>query len=365
MSDGPSLSLRGLSKTYPGAVHAVNDLSLDVAAHELVAVVGPSGCGKSTLLRLVAGLEEASAGEVWIEGARADHLSPRERDVALVFQSHSLFPHMTAFDNMAYGLRLRGVAAREVDTRVQEAAQTLGLGALLERRPAAMSGGERQRIALGRALVRRPRLLLLDEPLSSLDAHLRAELRREIVRLHRRLGAVTLLVTHDQSEALSLADRVAVLKEGTLQQVGTPAILVERPANRFVAGFIGVPAMSFFEGELHEVDGQLTFHSPALTLQAPERWRATLPAVRERAVVLGVRPEGWTVAPGAATRGEVEWVERIGDRLYAHVRLDNSVAVAVCHEPVMRGEVVALTPHPERVFFFDSHSGRALVPVTG
>lgn len=360
MSDGPALSLRGLTKTYPGLVRAVNDLSLDVADHELVAVVGPSGCGKSTLLRLVAGLEEASAGEVWIAGERADHLSPRERDVALVFQSHSLFPHMTAFDNLAYGLRLRGVAAKEIATRVQEAAETLGLGSLLQRRPSALSGGERQRVALGRALVRRPRLLLLDEPLSSLDAHLRAELRREIVRLHRRLGAVTLLVTHDQSEALSLADRVAVLKDGTLQQVGTPATLVERPANRFVAGFIGVPAMSFFEGELCEADGRLVFRHPALTLEIPGQWSETLSAARDRAVVLGVRPEAWTVGQPGETRGEVEWAERIGDRLYTHVRLGDTVAVVLCPEPARTGEVVHLAVHAKSVFLFDSQSGRSL-----
>jgi multiple sugar transport system ATP-binding protein len=362
------LEIRGLSKVHPGAIHALRELSLDVAPRELLAVVGPSGCGKSTLLRLVAGLDSPTSGEVRIAGERANEWSPRERDVALVLESHSLFPHMSAFDNMAYGLRLRGTARAEIAARVEDAARTLGLEGLLARRPAQLSGGERQRVALGRALVRRPRLLLLDEPLSSLDAHLRAELRQEIVRVHRRLGAMTLLVTHDQAEALSVADRVAVLEAGALQQVGAPASLYESPSNRFVAGFIGVPAASFFEGRLVAENGHLLFQGPNLTVRVPEALRSAFRDLGARDVVAGVRPEHWRWADvsrgGArrATRGQVEWIEWTGWKAVAHVRVGEAAVRAVCGETTpATGETVHLEPDPDRVLYFDGATGRALV----
>jgi ABC-type sugar transport system ATPase subunit len=362
---GPALCLRGLTKVYPGGIVALRDITLEVAPGELLAVVGPSGCGKSTMLRLVAGLDGADEGQVEILGRAADALSPRERDVALVFQSHSLFPHMSAFDNMAYGLRLRGTPADEVVHRVGEAARTLGIDALLARRPSQLSGGERQRVALGRALVRRARILLLDEPLSSLDAHQRADLRQEILRVHRLLGAVTLLVTHDQAEASSLANRVAVLKEGTLQQVGTPAELYARPANRFVAGFIGVPAASFFEGRLVRQEGRIVFESPSLSFPVAEAWRSTLASPSEGDVVVAIRPEHWTwgqpeTGSGLTTaHGRVEWIEWAGPRAFARVRLGARLVVALCPErPPIVGEEVYLRPDPDRVLFFDRGGGR-------
>ena len=363
-----ALSIQGLTKVYPGGIVALRDVTLEVAPGELLAVVGPSGCGKSTLLRLVAGLDGADEGEVRTFGRVADALSPRERDVALVFQSHSLFPHMTAFDNMAYGLRLRGTPAGEVAQRVGEAARTLGVLDLLARRPSQLSGGERQRVALGRALVRRARILLLDEPLSSLDAHLRADLRQEILRVHRLLGAVTLLVTHDQAEAMSLADRVAVLKEGRLQQVGTPAELYERPANRFVAGFIGVPAASFFEGGVVQQDHQIVFESPSLTFAVAEQWWSALAGRGEGDVVVGIRPEHWEwgqpepVTGLAAAHGRVEWVEWAGPRAFAHIRVGEGLVVALCREraPAV-GDEAHLRPDPHRVLFFDRGSGQSLL----
>ncbi|HEY6553577.1 MAG TPA: ABC transporter ATP-binding protein [Vicinamibacteria bacterium] len=356
----PALSMRGLSKAYPGGIVALREMTLDVAPGELVAVVGPSGCGKSTLLRLVAGLEGADLGEIRIEDRVADALSPRERDVALVFQTHSLFPHLNAFDNMAYGLRLRGTPAQEIAARVGEAARSLGIEALLTRRPAQLSGGERQRVALGRALVRRARLLLLDEPLSSLDAHLRADLRQVILRVHRLLGGVTLLVTHDQAEAMGLADRVAVLKEGALQQVGSPAELYERPANRFVAGFIGVPAASFFEGDTIRRGDEIVFESPELSFALDS---TSLPALADHAgkrLVAGVRPEHWQWRPVGATgerdtaRGRVEWLEWAGSRAFAHVRIGDTLVVALCPQqaPAL-GDEVHLRPDPSRVLLFD------------
>ncbi len=360
-----ALSVRGVTKTYPGGIVALRDVDLNVAKGELVAVVGPSGCGKSTLLRLVAGLDRADTGAIALGGQIADGLSPRERDVALVFQSHSLFPHLSAFDNMAYGLRLRGTPAPEIADRVGEAARTLGIEGLLARRPSQLSGGERQRVALGRALVRRARVLLLDEPLSSLDAHLRADLRREILRVHRLLGAVTLLVTHDQTEALSLADRVAVLKEGTLQQVGTPVELYEKPANRFVAGFIGVPAVSFFEGRIARREGSLIFECSSFTLPVAE-CRGAGSGV-EGAVIAAIRPERWalgrhdTTDVAATVAGQVEWVEWAGPRAYAHVRLGDALVVVLCPEhPPAVGDAVQLRPDPGHVLFFDHATGKRL-----
>jgi multiple sugar transport system ATP-binding protein len=360
----PALSIRGLTKEYPGGIVALRDLTLAVAPGELLAVVGPSGCGKSTLLRLVAGLEGADAGEIRIEDRVADALSPRERDVALVFQSHSLFPHLSAFDNMAYGLRLRGTPGQEITARVGEAARSLGIEPLLTRRPAQLSGGERQRVALGRALVRRARLLLLDEPLSSLDAHLRADLRQVILRVHRLLGAVTLLVTHDQAEAMGLADRVAVLKEGALQQVGSPAELYERPANRFVAGFIGVPARSFFEGDVVSRGDEIAFESADLSFAMERRCLASLADHAGKGLVAGIRPEHWQWAPvGAAgergdAHGRVEWLEWAGSRAFAHVRVGDTLIVALCPErPPALGDEVRLRPDPARVLFFDRAGG--------
>jgi multiple sugar transport system ATP-binding protein len=364
---GPAVAIHGLTKGYPGGIVALRDVTLEVAPGELLAVVGPSGCGKSTLLRLVAGLDDADVGQVEIDGRVADALSPRERDVALVFQSHSLFPHMSAFDNMAYGLRLRGTPADEVRRRVGEAARTLGLEALLARRPSQLSGGERQRVALGRALVRRARILLLDEPLSSLDAHLRAELRQEILRVHRLLGAVTLLVTHDQAEALSLADRVAVLKEGSLQQVGTPTELYDAPANRFVAGFIGVPATSFFEGTPVSHGGGMVFESPSLTFPVGEAWRSALAGRGTGDLVAGIRPEHWRwgrpepVSGLQAAHGSVEWIEWAGPRAFAHVRVGVGVVIALCSgRAPARGDEVHLRPDPDLVLFFERTTGQSL-----
>jgi len=358
----PALAVRGITKTYPGGPVALRDLTLEIAKGELLAVLGPSGCGKSTLLRIVAGLDHPDVGAVEIGDRRADALSPRERDAALVFQTHSLFPHLSAFENLAYGLRLRGTPKGEIASRVDDAARTLGILGLLSRRPSELSGGERQRVALGRALVRRARILLLDEPLSSLDAHLRADLRLEILRVHRLLGAVTVLVTHDQTEALSLADRVAVLKEGTLQQVGAPVELYEKPANRFVAGFIGVPAISFFGGTIIRRGGGLAFECHYFAVPVTDSREAGL---GEGAVVAAVRPERWAFGRHETTdrtvAGRVEWIEWAGPRAYAHVRLGEALVVALC--PALApavGDAVHLRPDPNHVLFFDPATGQAL-----
>src|SRR5947208_4929788 len=236
------VQLREVRKSY-GDVEVIHGVSIDIADGEFIVIVGPSGCGKSTLLRMVAGLETITGGEVVIGDRVVNQLEPKDRDIAMVFQNYALYPHMTVFDNMAYGLRIRGLSRAEVGTRVQEAAELLGIGPLLSRKPRQLSGGQRQRVAIGRAIVRHPKLFLFDEPLSNLDAELRAQMRVEIARLHRNLGVTMVYVTHDQVEAMTLADRIVVLRAGQIEQVGSPSTLYDEPANRFVAGFIGSPKM--------------------------------------------------------------------------------------------------------------------------
>jgi ABC-type sugar transport system ATPase subunit len=267
------VELRRVSKVYPGAIQALSDVDLTIADGEFLVVVGPSGSGKSTLLRLIAGLETPTVGSIWIDSRRADRLSPHERDVAMVFQTPALYPHLTAFENVAFGLRARGVSRREIRTRVSEAAARLGLTELLERRPKAMSGGQRQRVALGRALARRAGIILLDEPLSNLDAPLRASARADLVDLHRWTRASTVMVTHDQAEALALGDRIAVVGAGRLAQIGRPDEMYHRPANRFVAEFIGSPPMNILPGEVE-------FEADSLRIR-----------------VLGVEPDGRLTVP--------------------------------------------------------------------
>ena len=287
------LALRGVRKRFEGeARDAVSPMDLEVAEGELVVLVGPSGCGKTTTLRIVAGLEEPSDGEVWIDGRRVDGVSPRNRDVAVVFQNYALYPHMSVFDNMAFGLRMRGTPRAEVRARVAQAAALLGIEELLERRPAQLSGGQRQRVAMGRAIVRKPQLFLFDEPLSNLDAKLRTQMRTEIKRLHQRLGATTVYVTHDQVEAMTLATRIVVMNAGRIEQIGAPAELYARPATRFVAGFIGTPAMNFVPCRLAANGAGLAVElDGGARLAVPRSLESAYRAHAGRELVLGLRPE--------------------------------------------------------------------------
>ncbi|HEX7122738.1 MAG TPA: ABC transporter ATP-binding protein, partial [Gemmatimonadaceae bacterium] len=258
--------LDGVSKAYDGHIAAVKNLSLAIEPGELLVLVGPSGCGKSTVLRLIAGLETPTSGRILFDDTDVTATPPQERNLAMVFQSYALYPHMTVRENMSFGLRVRGRARAEIARRVDEAARVLGLEALLDRRPGQLSGGQRQRVALGRAIVREPRAFLLDEPLSNLDAQLRADTRAELARLHRRLGVTMVYVTHDQTEAMSLGTRVAVLRDGVLQQVAPPLELYRRPANQFVAGFIGTPPMNFVRGRIRREGAKHVFEGAALTV---------------------------------------------------------------------------------------------------
>src|SRR5579884_2630274 len=252
-----------------GDVVAVNDVSIEIEDKEFLVLVGPSGCGKSTILRLIAGLEELTDGNIYIGNRLVNDVAPKDRDIAMVFQSYALYPHMSVYDNLAFGLRLRHTPKKEIDRRVHEAAEILGIEMLLNRKPKQLSGGQRQRVALGRAIVREPQVFLMDEPLSNLDAKLRVATRAELVKLHRRLQTTVIYVTHDQVEAMTMGNRIAVLRDGMLQQLGTPQDVYSKPANMFVAGFIGSPAMNFFRGELQGTDGELRVRASGIELLLP------------------------------------------------------------------------------------------------
>src|SRR5216117_919438 len=261
--------LKDLNKHYDGT-HAVKDVNLEIYDHEFVVLVGPSGCGKTTTLRMIAGLEAISSGDISIDGTVVNELAPMDRDIAMVFQNYALYPHMTVYDNMAFGLKMRKFDKADIAKRVREAADILGIGELLKRKPRQLSGGQRQRVALGRAIVRHPRVFLFDEPLSNLDAKLRVQMRVELKKLHLRLGTTAIYVTHDQVEAMTLGDRVVVMKDGLVQQVGEPLELYNQPANKFVAGFIGSPAMNFTAVTVSEANGSLIAESSGLRIELPD-----------------------------------------------------------------------------------------------
>jgi multiple sugar transport system ATP-binding protein len=352
-----TISFQRVNKRFGDQV-IVSDLDLAIADGELVVLVGGSGCGKSTTLRMLAGLESVSSGSIRIGERDVTHLDPRDRDVAMVFQDYALYPHLSAYDNMALGLKLKKVARPEIERRVKSAAELLGLGPLLERKPKAMSGGQRQRVAIGRAIVREPAAFLFDEPLSNLDAHLRTQMRVEIHGIQRRLGVTSLYVTHDQVEAMTLADRLVILDRGTIQQVGRPIDVYRGPANRFVANFIGSPAMNFFRGEL---GGDHTFTAPGLRIQLPAERRPD----EAGEVTLGVRPQDIALAgdaPGLpSVRGRVRLAERLGGTTHLHVDVAGQQVVAAIARDcdVSADDNVELAIDHARVHLFGP-DGRAL-----
>ena len=294
-----SLSLRHIYKKYPGGVTAVSDFCLEIRDTEFIIFVGPSGCGKSTTLRMIAGLEEITEGELFIGDKLMNDVAPKDRDIAMVFQNYALYPHMTVFDNMAFGLKLRKIPKETIKRKVDEAARILGISHLLDRYPKALSGGQKQRVALGRAIVRDPKVFLLDEPLSNLDAKLRAEMRAEITKLHHKLGTTFVYVTHDQVEAMTMATRIVVMKDGIIQQVDTPQNLYDKPCNKFVAGFIGTPQMNFINGKLEKRDDDIYFVFGEISLKLPKE-KSELPELQEyigKEVIGGVRPEGIVDTP--------------------------------------------------------------------
>ncbi len=354
--------LEHVSKTFPGGVRAVQDLSLTVLDGEFLVLVGPSGCGKSTALRCIAGLEEATEGVIRIGGRKVNDLEPRDRDVAMVFQNYALYPHMTVGQNIAFPLKMHRVPGAEIQARVKEAADILGLTDLLDRRPRALSGGQQQRVALGRSLVRKPAVFLFDEPLSNLDANLRTEMRTEIGRIHRDLGGTMIYVTHDQAEAMILGDRIAVLRDGVLQQLAEPLEVFDHPANRFVAGFLGTPGINFLNGRLE--GGAFTAGEHRLPLDHTPRSGVEGP------VLLGVRPQDLRAvdrADAPSLPGVVEAFEHLGHEafVHAHTAAGRVVAAADLGFRTRHGDTVRLVPDLERLLFFDPQDGRILAAGEG
>jgi multiple sugar transport system ATP-binding protein len=358
------VQLRNVGKTYENAsTTTIEGLDLHIRAQEFVVLVGPSGCGKSTTLRMIAGLEEATSGEIWIGDRRVDGLDPRERNIAMVFQNYALYPHMTVAQNMSFGLRLAKMDKAEIRKRVEEAARLLDISALLDRRPKQLSGGQRQRVAMGRAMVRDPAVFLFDEPLSNLDAKLRGQMRTEIRRLHKRLKATTIYVTHDQVEAMTLADRVVVLNQGKIEQQGTPQELYEKPATRFVAGFIGSPSMNFISAEVALQGGVPMLKLGDITLRAPAARAETLKAYAGKVVEVGLRPEHFLpAAEHADFAAPVEMAELLGPTTLVHFNLAGTLCGAMLPPEYAEAEsaMQALRIASDKISVFDPNTGRAL-----
>lgn len=357
------LRLENIYKIYDNKVTAVSDFNLHIQDKEFIVFVGPSGCGKSTTLRMIAGLEDISKGDFYIDEKRVNDVAPKDRDIAMVFQNYALYPHMSVYDNMAFGLKLRKIAKDEIDRRVKEAARILGLEQYLDRKPKALSGGQRQRVALGRAIVRDAKVFLMDEPLSNLDAKLRVQMRAEITKLHNRLQTTTIYVTHDQTEAMTMATRLVVMKDGIIQQVGAPKDVYDKPENLFVAGFIGSPAMNFLYGKLE--DGKFVVGD--ITVSVPEGKMKTL---REqnyvgKEIILGIRPEDIHDEPvfiesskGTTVTAEVEVAELMGAEtmLYSNIAGQDFVARVDSRTDIKPSQKIELALDMNKCHFFDKES---------
>ena len=318
-----------LQITDEGVV-AVQEFSLDIKDKEFIVLVGPSGCGKSTTLRMVAGLEEITGGELYIDGNLVNSVEPKDRDIAMVFQSYALYPHMTVYDNMAYSLKIKNVPKDQIDKKVREAAEILDISQYLNRKPKALSGGQRQRVAIGRAIVRDPKVLLMDEPLSNLDAKLRNQMRAEIIKLRNRINTTFIYVTHDQTEAMTLGDRIVVMKDGFIQQIGTPQEVFDHPSNLFVAGFIGTPQMNFFDARLALKDGEYYVEIDDIRVKLSEEKQKRLreKGVKEQEVTLGVRPEHMNIAE-KGIKGRIDVTELMGSSCHLHMTIKDKDAIVI------------------------------------
>ena len=378
-----SVSLREIYKKYSGGVIAVSDFNIEIQDKEFIILVGPSGCGKSTTLRMIAGLEEISEGELYIGDRLVNDVAPKDRDIAMVFQNYALYPHMTVFDNMAFGLKLRKVPKDEIARKVEEAARILDISHLLDRKPKALSGGQRQRVALGRAIVRNPQVFLLDEPLSNLDAKLRAQMRTEIAKLHQKLGTTFIYVTHDQTEAMTMGDRIVVMKDGYIQQIDTPTNLYQNPVNQFVAGFIGSPQMNFIDAVLHKNGDKYTVEFGKEGTRGEEGIKYTIdvPASKvsddellypliDQEVVLGVRPECIHDEPAflaQATTGvveaDVEVTEMMGAETYLYLDCAGIPLTArVSPRTTARtGDTIKVALDPNRIHIFDKETEKSVL----
>ena len=369
-----SVSLQHIYKIYQGGVQAVSDFCLEIEDKEFIVLVGPSGCGKSTTLRMVAGLEEISKGELYIGDKLVNDVAPKDRDIAMVFQNYALYPHMTVFDNMAFGLKLRKTPKDEIKRRVEEAAKILDIAHLLNRKPKALSGGQRQRVALGRAIVREPKVFLFDEPLSNLDAKLRVAMRTEITKLHNRLQTTFIYVTHDQTEAMTMASRIVVMKDGVVQQVDTPQNLYDHPTNQFVAGFIGSPQMNFFNARLERGQNQVeaVFGDNRITVPASIVSRFNDESYIGKEVVMGIRPENIDDAPEAVAASEggvieasVEVTELMGSETYLYLKTsgkdENIIARVDPHTASRAGDTVKIAFDLNTLHFFDKETEKSIM----
>ena len=362
--------LEGVSKIYDGKVTAVRDVNVQINDKEFVVLVGPSGCGKSTVLRMIAGLEEISTGTISIDGRVVNQVPPKDRDIAMVFQNYALYPHMSVYENLAFGLKLRKVEKKEIEERVHHAADILGIAGYLDRKPKALSGGQRQRVALGRAIVRKPKVFLFDEPLSNLDANLRVQMRTEISRLHHQLQTTMIYVTHDQIEAMSMGDRIVVLKDGIVQQIESPLNIYHHPANRFVAGFIGSPTMNFMNGTVTS-NGKLVFQQSgsSFTIKLPRTFEKRLEPHGGKEITIGVRPEHIhaqkptgidTLEPFDAN---IEVVEPVGNEVFVYFTTgagSQYVARVSTDRPPQVGKPFELLLDTSKVHFFDRETEIAL-----
>ncbi len=372
-----SLSFKHIYKKYPGGVTAVSDFCLEVKDKEFIIFVGPSGCGKSTTLRMIAGLEEITEGELFIGDRLINDVAPKDRDIAMVFQNYALYPHMTVFDNMAFGLKLRKVSKEEIKRKVEEAARILDISHLLDRRPKALSGGQKQRVALGRAIVREPKVFLLDEPLSNLDAKLRAAMRTELTKIHKRLGTTFVYVTHDQVEAMTMATRIVVMKDGLIQQVDTPQNLYDLPANIFVAGFIGTPQMNFINCTLKKKgsDAYIVFGKNEIKLPAEKAQDPALADYFDKEVIAGIRPECLKDEPAAISAmsdsvidAHVDVTELMGAEIYLYISTDgidpstpqNLIARVSPRSVARTGDDIKIALEATRVHIFDKDTEKCI-----
>jgi multiple sugar transport system ATP-binding protein len=355
-----SLSLQHINKTYPNGFQAVQDFNLEIEDKEFIIFVGPSGCGKSTTLRMIAGLEEITSGTLKIGDKVMNDVEPKDRDIAMVFQNYALYPHMTVYDNMAFGLKLRKVPKDEIDKAVREAARILDLEKLLDRKPKALSGGQRQRVAMGRAIVRNPKVFLMDEPLSNLDAKLRVQMRTEISKIHQRLGATIIYVTHDQTEAMTLGTRIVVMKDGIVQQIDTPQNLYQKPCNLFVAGFVGSPQMNFLDAAISEKGGKVIAKVDEYELEVPA---AKAAALKEKGyigktVVMGIRPENISDDENGAMASTVNVYELLGAEVFLYFTLGGTQITARVnpHTTARAGSQIKFNFDMDKTHFFDKES---------
>jgi multiple sugar transport system ATP-binding protein len=362
-----SVSLQHVYKRFD-ELTVVRDVSLEIRDKEFLVLVGPSGCGKSTVLRMIAGLEEASDGDIYIGDRLVNEVSAKDRDIAMVFQNYALYPHMTVFDNMAFGLKLRHLSAQEIKKRVQETAEILGLGQYLARKPKQLSGGQRQRVALGRAIVREPQVFLMDEPLSNLDAKLRVQTRLELTKLHARLKTTVIYVSHDQVEAMTLGNRIAVLRDGVLQQIGAPTEVYAKPENVFVAGFIGSPAMNFFNARLEEMNSEVWIKGDGLAFALPPEIIVRAKGYTGNKVILGIRPEDIHDGRGNAPNGSraanarIDVVEHMGNENFVHLTSGESSFTARMGSMVdpKPGDMLPITVTAHKIHLFDPVTEQAL-----